>query len=300
MPQNLKYFFTVFFRSYSQLFFEGNLIYGILIFFLTLTSPYLALNTLLSVTTSIFIAPVFKFNSKLMMSGKYGVNPFLSGGAIFLFYNSNFFLASLAGVISMFFTQFYIKIFRAQKLPFLSFPFITTSFLFLLFFKPEINTNPILENSFNSNFVYSCVTIITHCFSSMCFLTQWWQGLILAMLLLYFNLKSFLNVMLALSIVSVILITFNSGKQYISFYFYGFNFVLVAMAVQHLIDDSYSYSLILIPILTIGSLILLYVLHPLFNNIGLSAFSIPFTIVILLTKIIQNTNSTPKTLWKKK
>jgi len=300
MPQNIRYFFTVFSRSYSQLFFEENVVYGILIFVVTLTSPFLALNTAVAITASIFVAPIFKFNSKLMMSGKYGINPFLSGGTIFLFYHHSFLLAALGGIISMFFTQVFIKIFRSQKLPFLSFPFITTSFLILLLFKPEPSATPVLETNFNSNFIYSFFTIITHCFSSMCFLTYWWQGLILAILLLVFNINSFVNVILALTSVALVLIFINWGSELISFYYYGFNFVLIALAVQHLISANFFNTLILIPILTIIALLLLLVLHPIFNQISLSAFSIPFTIVVLLTKIIQNRNSIPKNLWKKK
>jgi urea transporter len=300
MKQSLFYFFTVFFRSYSQLFFESNITYGILIFLLTLTSPYLALNAALAITASIFVAPVFKFNSKLMMSGTFGVNPFLSGGAIFLFYHSNFILAFFSGVLAMFFSRIFTNLFRAHKLPFLSFPFIITSFLLLLVFKPELGSMPVIETAFKTNFIFTVLTIISHCFSAMCFLTHWWQGLILAILLIIFNVKSFINAALAVSLVAFVLMLFNYGNHLISFYFYGFNFILVALAVQHLISSDYNYTLIVIPLLTFCSLLLLFYLHPIFNNLSLSAFSIPFSIVVLLAKIIQNTNSTQKILWKKK
>jgi urea transporter len=300
MKQSLKYFFTVFFRSYSQLFFESNIVYGVLIFLLTLTSPYLSLNAALAITASIFVAPVFKFNSKLMMSGTYGVNPFLSGGAIFLFYHNNFVLAFFSGVLAMFFSRIFTNLFRAHKLPFLSFPFIITSFLLLLVFKPELGSVPVIETDFKTNFLLTFFTIISHCFSAMCFLTHWWQGLILAVLLILFNVKSFINVTVAVSMVAIVLIFFNFGNHLISFYFYGFNFVLVALAVQHLISSEYNYTLMLIPILTSFSLVLLFFLHPIFNDLSLSAFSIPFSLVVILAKIIQNTNSTQTILWKKK
>jgi urea transporter len=299
MKQSLFYFFTVFFRSYSQLFFESNITYGILIFLLTLTSPYLALNAALAITASIFVAPVFKFNSKLMSSGEFGVNPFLSGGAIYLFYHNNFILAFFSGAIAMFFTMVITNLFRAYKLPFLSFPFILTSFLLLVLFKPELGSIPIIETDFKSNFILTYFTIISHCFSAMCFLTYWWQGLVLAVLLVIFNVKSFINVVVAVSVVAFVLIFFNYGNHLISFYFYGFNFVLVALAVQHLISSNYIYTLILIPILTSFSLVLLFFLHPMFNNLSLSALSIPFSIIVLLAKIIQNKNSIQKIVWKK-
>ena len=297
MSQNFKYFFTVFFRSYSQLFFEGNILYGILIFLATLTSPYMAINTSLAIASSIFAAPIFKFNSKLMMSGKYGVNPFLSGGIVFLYYHDSFLLAALSGIIALFFTQVFIKLFRSQKLPFLSFPFITTSILLLLIFSPNLNTNPIYETYFSSSFVKSFFTIMAHCFSSMCFLANWWQGLILAILLAIFNFRSFLCVVSALFLVALILILFNSGNELISFY--CFNFVLVALAVKHLIKASFLITLVLIPFLTVLSLLLLVFLHPIFLQFNLSAFSIPFTIVVLLTKFIQLKNTKPRNLWKK-
>jgi urea transporter len=169
----------------------------------------------------------------------------------------------------------------------------------LLLFKPQIGSIPIIETAFKTNFILAFFTIITHCFSAMCFLTNWWQGLVLAILLIIFNVKSFINVVVAVSVVAIVLIFFNFGNHLISFYFYGFNFVLVALAVQHLISSNYNYTLILIPVLTSFSLILLFFLHPMFNNLSLSAFSLPFSIAVLLAKIIQNTNSIQKIVWKK-
>lgn len=272
---------NVFFKSYAQLFFEEKKLFGICLFLIILSDYNVFLSTFLSLSSALISSKFFGFKEEQIKDGFFGVNPFLCGGCASIFYPGNFLLAVLTGILCTLTMKIFSLVFTKFKLPILSGPFIFTFAFIMIFIRQSIpSSGEELPMNYTDFSPILFAKEILFCFSSMCFLTQWWQGLLVLFVFAFFNLRN--TALCLLSIVCVLFLfrLLNYGYHFTSVFFLGFNFILTCIASVIFFPENINKLYFPVVLTLTCSLMMIFVYHFISIPLNIGVFSIPFFIVI--------------------
>jgi urea transporter len=263
------------------LFFEEQLIFGVILFVIVLTDFNVFTCTSLSLLSAILASKLFKFDKEQMKDGFYGVNPFLCGGCVSVFYPNNVAVAIIAGVLCTLIMKLLSLLFSKLKMPILSSPFIITFSLIMVFYKPSLASGSvIIVENYTETGIIDFFKEIFFCFSSMCFLTKWWQGILILILFSWFSYRMAILSFLGVASVLLLFRVIDYGQHFTSFYFFGFNFILTAIASQIFFPEVKKKILLSFFLTLLCGVIVIPVFHYVSVPLGIGVFSIPFFIVI--------------------
>lgn len=290
--------------SYSQIFFTENKVLALMLFVVSFTNWWIGLSGLIAVVTALVLAELLEYSPVTIKNGLFSFNSLLVGLGVGTYFSPGIevFLLIIIGSIVAFFCTIFIKgILEKYGLPFLSFPFLLGMWLMLLSFPIFTNISLNSEALFPSNMFFKIggnglVVLIDN-------LAQFFKGtgldtyfLSLGAIFFQFNIVAGMLIALGLLIHSRVHFLFSLIGFFVAYWFYsflgvytgslnytyyGFNFILSAIAIggYYLIPSRKSllWSIILIPVLvivTVGS-------DRLFSYFELSVFSLPFNVVIV-------------------
>jgi len=299
-----KFLLEAVLTSYSQIFFTENKILATILVVVSFMDWWTGLSGLIAVLTALLLSQVFGYSELLTKKGFFSFNALLVGlgiGTYFLPGLDVLLLIIVGAAIAFFSTVFLMGIFAKYGLPFLSIPFLLGMWLLLLAFPSFTNIALNMETLYPSNMFFKLggnwlvivIDGLTKFFVDTGFDTYFlslgaifFQFNILAGLLISIGLLIHSRVNFLLSIIGFFVaywlysfLGMYTGS--LNYTYYGFNFILSAIAIggYFLIPsrESFIWSLLLIPVLvvtTIGS-------DRLFLYFELSAFSLPFNIIMI-------------------
>ncbi len=146
--QNIKFatFFKSVLNSYSQIFFEKNLLFATVVLIVSLANPVVGLGGLAAVVLINGLAYILAFPTQKIKTGIYGFNAAFLGMALAYKFalNSSFIAFFLFAIALLFmFTVWFETIFAQHKLPMLTLPFVLTMMVLELAFKTFTNIEAI-------------------------------------------------------------------------------------------------------------------------------------------------------------
>jgi len=292
-------------NSYSQIFFSKSIIFSVLLMLVSFFDYMAGLCGILSILISNLIAFGLGFDRNKIISGLYGFNALLVGLGIGIYYEYSwllFLILALASVFTFFISVVLEGIIGKYGLPFLSIPFL------LVFWAISLASREFHALGISERGIYTLNDLYIIGGQSLVDFYTWFNSIpIFESLKIYFislgaiffqyNVLSGLLISIGLLLFSRIAFTLSLIGFYGAYIFYhligaqitevtytyiGFNYILSAIAIggYFLIPSllSYLWTIILIPvvaIITISSSII-------FGNFGLSIFSLPFNIIVLI------------------
>ncbi len=292
--------------SYSQIFFTENRILASILFFVSFIDWWIGICGLIAVLTSILLAQLLEYSSISIEKGLYSFNSLLVGLGIGTYFSIGIevvFLVAIGSSLSFFTAVLLIGFLEKYKLPFLSIPFLIAMWLSLLAFPAfsgiELNSDMLYPSNMfyklGGNTLVTIIENLTNFFEPFGFTTYF---LSLGAIFFQFNILAGIFIAIGLLIHSRVNFIFSLIGFFVAYWFYsflgiytgslnytyyGFNFILSAIAIGGYFvipsRQSLLWSLLLIPILvvvTVGS-------DRLFAIFELSVFSLPFNIVVIGT-----------------
>ncbi len=293
-------------NSYSAIFFSENIYFGLLLIAITFFDLVAGFSGLIAVITANIFAVYFGFDNLNIKKGFYGFNALLTGlglGINFEFSLLLIILVFLSAMLSLFLTIALEGIFRKYGSPFLSLPFLFAIWIFLMaagkigmlvptqrgpfsFGFHTLSSLDIIINNikifFDSVFTNDVTRYYLKSLSSIYFQYGIIAGFVVFIGLLFHSriatFYSFVGYIATLGFLNYSGIYFSEAD----FYYLGFNYILLAIAIgcYFLIPSIYSllWVLILVPlnvIITQGLFLVLGIW-------GLPLFSLPFNILVIL------------------
>ena len=291
-------------KSYSQVFFAESKILATILLVVSFLDWWIGLSGLIAVLISIVLAEILGYDSITIRKGLFSFNSLLVGlgiGTYFLPGPEVLLLLIIGSAFAFFATVLLMGILAKYGLPFLSFPFLIGIWLLLLAFPAftgiELNADALFPSNMlhrlGGNFLVNIVDFLHATFLHTGLDTYF---LSLGAIFFQFNMLAGVLIAIGLLIHSRIHFLFSVFGFFVAYWFYsffgmysgtlnytyyGFNFILSAIAIggYFLIPSrqSFLWSMFLIPVLvvtTIGS-------ARLFSFFDLSVFSLPFNVVVI-------------------
>ena len=301
----LKYWFNAILGSYSQLFFSLNKVLAIVIIIATFFTPHLGLTGLSAVVLLNVTAYLVGINRKMIEEGLFGFNAMLLGLFLGDRYqiNETFWLLLVVSVFFLLITSVWLNsMLGKHSLPFLSIPFILTSFVIVLavgnFSKIHLNEDNVYifnhlatqQKSAFYQFVHQFdhihlpkgVIIYFKIFAGTFFQKSLLAGIIISLALLYFSRIAFTLSVLGFTSAYYFLIAFGADVNELDLNLVGSNFIFMSIAIGcfFLIPNIYSY----IAVIVLTPIVMLLVIF--FNKIlivfQLNSFTLAFCVVVIL------------------
>ena len=291
--------------SYSQIFFSKNIVLGLVVLFISFFDFWIGLMGLLSVLVANQTAIWFQFNKKNINDGFYGFNALLVGLGTAVAFAPSLQLVVIVAIVSIF--TLIVTIVAEAFLGKYHLPFLSLPFLFVLW-TIDLSQHTLMRIGINERGVYhynelyalggkwlvdahNLLTTIPYPFflkeyflslSAIAFQYSEIGGVLIAIALFFSSRISF-----TLSIIGfyiAILFYQFAGISYheLSYTYIGFNYILTSIALGgiFLLPSKWTYlwMLILLPI----TVIITFASSQLFYYFGLSIYSLPFTIIVIL------------------
>jgi len=314
--KGLLYSFETLVNSYAVVFFSNNLLFGFLLLLASFVNPLAGFCGLLGLVIANVFSYVIGLNKEQIRKGYYGFDAMLVSIAMAHFYTFNVTLLLVifcVGILATLLSFLIHGILHKYNLPSLSFPFLVTIWIVFSAF-PSMHTmkvHPELIYSLNENVKPSgftsvnwtdtltkfernflvfpkIVTVYLKSLASLFFQSNSLAGILIALGLLIFSRIAF-----SLSILGFVAAYFFYpilGGDVSDFYenFIGLNFIFLAIAIGgiYIVPSLASYvtSILLIPLLIIA----LFGLNRILFNLGLSTYSLPFSLITILFLYVLN------------
>ncbi|MFK5959662.1 MAG: urea transporter [Lutibacter sp.] len=290
--------------SYSQIFFTENKILALILVMVSFIDWWVGLSGLIAVLTAILLAHVFAYSEVLTKKGLFSFNALLVGLGIGTYFYPSIevlLLITVGGAIAFFSTVVLMGLFAKYGLPFLSIPFLLAMWLMLLafpsfsnialntetlypsnmFFKLGGNWLVLVIDGLNSFFIDTGFDTYFLSLGAIFFQFNILAGVLISIGLLIHSRVNFLLSLVGFFVAFWLYSFLGMYTGTLNYTYYGFNFILSAIAIggYFLIPSrqSFIWSLLLIPVLvvtTIGS-------DRLFIYFELSAFSLPFNMIMI-------------------
>lgn len=290
--------------SYSQVFFAKNFTFAIILLIVSFFDLWMGFTGFLSVLVSIFTANIMGYDTKKVYSGIYGFNPLLVGLGIGMYFSPAWqvlVFVVFAALMTLFISLVLEGVMAKYALPFLSLPFLFSIWIISMSFGllSKFGLNP--KDIYLANELYSIgglklvqandwlnklpyptgLKIYFQSLGAIFFQFNVFAGIVIAVGLLIHSRQSFLMSLLGFYIAYSFYNFVGIDTDSFSVSYYGFNFILSAIALgsYFLIPtiSSLIWTIIAIPILsiiTIGT-------DQLLSRLYLSVYSLPFNIVVL-------------------
>ena len=291
-------------KSYSQVFFSESKLFAAILLLVSFIDWWTGVCGLLAIIIAIGIAKILEYDETTIQKGLFSFNSLLVGLGIGTYFSPSIevlFLLLIGSAIAFFVTVILMGVFAKYGLPFLSLPFLVAIWILMLSFPTFTNVALNSDALFPSNMFHkiggnslvSFINLLDSVFIDTSFGTYF---LSLGAIFFQFNILAGIFIAIGLLIHSRVHFLFSLIGFFVAYWFYsflglytgslnytyyGFNFVLSAIAIggYFLIPSKQSllWSIFLIPalvVVTIGS-------DRLFAVFELSVFSLPFNLVLI-------------------
>ena len=292
-------------NSYSQVFFSTSKVLSACLVFISFFDYGAGIGGLIAVAIANALAWHLGYSSFYIRSGLYGFNSLLVGLGAGLIYQPSFelyVLIAIAAIICFFLTIVFQGVLGKYGLPFLSIPFLLTIWivslstgqfnalnisergiftyneLFGLGGNTMVNLYNWLDNLVGSFFI----RVYFYSLGAIFFQKGLLAGIIISMGLLFYSRIVFMLSILGYSVSYLFYIFVGIDFNTLGYTFIGFNYILTAVALggYYLIPGRISYAWIVILLPTV--VLITISTQQLFNNLYLSAYSLPFNMVVLM------------------
>jgi len=302
---NIKGFTKGVLNSYSQIFFSDNKIFAVILILVSFFDIYAGLSGLMAILVSNGLAFGLGYNRISTIKGAYGFNSLLVGLGTGLWYQPGmelFIIVFIISILTFFITITLEGVLGKYGLPFLSIPFLfgiwivalsgydfgsigiserglyTTNNLYLIGGKSLVD---LYEWWNNLNFIPS-LKIYFLSLGAIFFQYNVLSGILIAIGLLIYSRIAFTLSILGFFTAYLFYLVIGADITSLSYNYIGFNFILTSIALGgfFVVPSRYSYLwiVLLLPIVVLMTLSLSRV----FGTFGLSIYSLPFNIIVLL------------------
>ena len=292
-------------NSYSQVFFSHNKVFSILLIITSFIDPFAGLTGIVSVIITNIFAIWLGYNKEKISKGYYGFNVLLVGLGLGIYFQFSFALliiVVLISILTLLLTIVFEGVIGKYYLPFLSIPFLLsiwvvdlagTEFssigisergIYLLNDIYNIGGNNLLEiyNFFNNLPIPQLIRTYFISLGAIFFQYNILAGILISIGLLYVSRISFSLSIIGYLSAFLFYKLIGSDINSSSYAYIGFNYILTAIALGGFFiipsKKSYLWVIILTPIVAI----LTISLAKLFSYFGLSIYSLPFNIIVIL------------------
>ncbi|MBV6478764.1 MAG: hypothetical protein HGGPFJEG_01521 [Ignavibacteria bacterium] len=313
------FYFDSIVNSYSQIFFSNNKGFAFIIILSSFIDLPTGISGLFCLLMTIFFANWLGFSPDNIRNGLYGFNSLLVGFGLGIYYKISWaylIILVLLSFLTLIFTVVLSAIFDKYKVPFLSLPFIFSTWIAILSLRTypsiEINERGVflfndliniggysLLMMYNELINLSIPFIITVYFKSMgsiLFQYNIVSGIIITAGVLYHSRIAFTLSLLGFFAGFIFYYIQGAGFSDLYYSYIGFNFILTSIALGgfFLIPSKKSYLLVLIVIPITA--VLMSALGYVYNMIQLPLYSLPFNIIVILTILALNYRLFPNKL----
>jgi urea transporter len=290
--------------SYSQIFFAKNKAFAIILIIVSFLDWWMGIAGLTAIITANITAYLMGFNRENIKNGIYGFNSLLVGLGIGIYFAASwnvFIIVIFASIMTLFVSFVLEGLLAKYGLPFLSLPFLFSIWLLYISFHQFNNFGLSLKDIYTANELYSIgglklvkandwlnnlpypAGLKTYFLSLGAIFFQFniFGGILIALGLLIHSRQSFLMSLLGFYAAYIFYNFIGVGSENLSVTYYGFNFILSAIAIgSYFLVPSFStllWVLLSVPVLvfiTVGT-------DNLFANFHISVYSLPFNTVVL-------------------
>ena len=304
LPQIKEYFRGVL-NSYGQIFFSDKIILASFSLFVSLFDFYAGICGLFSVMISNGTAMIMGYNRATIKSGLYGFNSIMVGLGLGVYFQPSLllmFILVLGALFTLFLSLVFEGVIGKYALPYLSLPFLISLWTISLAGKGFASLGISERGIYTYNDLYAVggqkMIAIYEWFSSLPILDSLYiyfislgaiffqynvlTGIIMAIGILYYSRIAFSLSLLGFYSAYFFYMIIGSDIGAVTYTYIGFNYILTAIAIggYFIIPSfrSYLWVVILVPLVAI----LTMSLSSIFAVYGLSIYSLPFNIVVLM------------------
>ena len=291
--------------SYSQVFFSKNKVFAAILVIVTFFDVYAGIAGLLAVVIANTIAIVLGLNREKVASGAYGFNALMVGLGIGIYYQPSveFYIVLLfISILTLFFTIGTEGILAKYGLPYLSIPFLFGIWMVIIasrgYASLSISERGIyslnemyaiggmtmvqLYEWFNSLAIFESLRIYFKSLSAILFQYHMFAGMLIALGLLFYSRIAFLLSLIGFFTAYYFYFIIGADISELSYSYIGFNYILTAIAVGGFFIVPSKRSVLWVILLTPLVAITISSTSYLFSFYGLSIFSLPFNIIVIL------------------
>ena len=291
--------------SYSQVFFSKNKIFAIILLIVTFFDVYAGLAGMTSVVISGITAFAFGINREKIASGIYGFNNLMVGLGLGLLYEPSielYLVLLFISVFTFFITLSLEGVIGKYGLPYLSVPFLFGLWFVLVAAKGysalEISERGIFALNdmyaiggmkmvhvyqwFNEIGIAEALRIYFKSLSAILFQYHLFAGFLIAAGLLYFSRVSFVMSLVGFFSAWIYYLVIGANISELNYSYIGFNYILSAIAIGGIFIVPSRRTFFWVIMLTPLVAITLSATSVVFMFFGLSVYSLPFNIIVLL------------------
>lgn len=302
--EKFSFHFNSFLNSYSQIFFAKNKAFAIILVIVSFLDWWMGFAGVVSILVANLVAYFMGFNKKYIFNGIYGFNSLLVGLGIGVYFAASWnvlILVIFAALMTLFVGFVLEGVMAKYGLPFLSLPFLFSIWLLTISFYEFKNFNLGITSIYRANELYSMgglglvkaiewlnnlpyplgLKIYFQSLGAIFFQYNIFAGILISIGLFFHSRQAFLMSLFGFYVAFFFYDFIGLNSSTLSVTYYGFNFILSAIAIgsYFLIPtiESLLWTFLLIPVLaliTIGT-------DNIFANFNLSVYSLPFNIAVL-------------------
>lgn len=291
--------------SYSQVFFSKNKVFAAILVIVTFFDVYAGIAGLLAVVIANTMAILLGMNREKVSSGAYGFNALMVGLGIGIYYQPSleFYIVLLfISMLTLFFTIGTEGILAKYGLPYLSIPFLFGIWMVIIasrgYASLSISERGIyslnemyaiggmsmvqLYEWFNDLAIFDSLRIYFKSLSAILFQYHMFAGMLIAVGLLIYSRIAFLLSLIGFFTAYFFYLIIGANISELSYSYIGFNYILTAIAVGGFFIVPSKRSVLWVMLLTPLVAITISSTSYLFSFYGLSIFSLPFNIIVIL------------------
>jgi urea transporter len=291
--------------SYSQVFFSKNRFFAVILLVVTFFDVFAGMAGLMAVIVVNVFAIVLGMNKEKVSSGSYGFNALLVGLGIGIYYQPSveFYIVLLfISMLTLFFTIGLEGVLAKYGLPYLSIPFLIGIWMVIIatrgYASLKMSERGIYDLNemytiggmamvqlyewFNALAIFDSLRIYFKSLSAILFQYHLFAGILLAAGLLYYSRIAFLLSLIGFFTAYYFYLFIGADISELSYSYIGFNYILTSIAVGGFFIVPSKRSVLWVVLLTPLVAITISSTSYLFSFYGLSIFSLPFNIIVIL------------------
>lgn len=302
--ERISFHFNSFLNSYSQIFFAKNKFFAAILVIVSFLDWWMGVAGVVSILVANLVAYYMGFNKKNISDGIYGFNSLLVGLGIGIYFAASWnviILVVFAALMTLFVGFVLEGVMAKYGLPFLSLPFLFSIWLLTISFYQFNNFGLGINSIYRANELYTIgglalvkafewlnnlafplgLKIYFQSLGAIFFQYNIFAGILISIGLFLHSRQAFLMSLFGFYVAFFFYDFIGLNSSSLSVTYYGFNFILSAIAIgsYFLIPtfESLLWTFFLIPVLaliTIGA-------DNIFANFNLSVYSLPFNIAVL-------------------
>lgn len=296
-------------NSHGQILFVDSRWLSLLLLIATFLFPYAGLSGFIAVASGHIVADVMGFDRRLIRSGELGFNVLMTGlvmGSIYQFNVYLIFLLILAGLLAMLVTLWFRSVLLSHQLPYLSLPFLVSTWVLLL----SVSQYKAFTLTEVGLFTYNDLAQV-----GGLTLVDWYQRIqsisigpfwdvyfkSIGAIFFQYNLLAGVAIAIGLLLFSRIsfvfsLVGFATGYLFyrmvdgnfteLHYSYIGFNFILTSIALGSFYLVPSIYALIIVVLVIPITALFISATGSIFTILQLPIYSLPFNIVVLMLIVV--------------